>query len=111
MRLLLLFLLIVVFAGDAVLIFISSLYAPNWFWVMAYVILIGSAALGFFYRRGSKTFWSLALIGSLIINSHYLIAAFSANSLQAIGWGIGLFFSQSLLLFLMMTLSSKVMVR
>ena len=111
MNYLMLFLLLAVLIGDAVLIFVSLLYAPTWLWIVAYMILAGSVALGFYFRRRSKTFWGLALIGSLIVNSHYLFITVRVPNIQIIGWGIGLLLAQSLMLFLMLTLSPKVMAR
>ena len=111
MRIMLLLLLIVVLVGDGVLVYISSLYAPDWFWALAYATLLGTSVLGLFYRKNSKGLWILALIGSLIINSHYMITAFSAPSLQVVVWAIALFIAQSLLLFLILNLAAKLTAR
>lgn len=111
MRILLLLLLIIVLGGDGVLVYVSSLYAPDWFWALAYATVLGVVVLGLFYRKVSKGLWIPALIGSLIINSHYMITAFNAPSLQVVGWAIALFIAQSLLLYLILNLASKVTAR
>lgn len=107
-------LLIAVLAGDAVLIYISSLYAPTWFWIVAYATLIGAAVYGLSRRGDVSRVWLPAAIGSLIINAHYLTlllsAAFSTGSsfFQGLGWSVALLISQFFLLFIILILGSKI---
>lgn len=104
----LLLILIVAILGDCVLIYISSLYAPNWFWALAYSILIGIIALGFFGRNYGTSLWAPAILGSIIINSHFMFNAFITPGFQIVGWAVMLFVAQSILLFLIVRLASKV---
>lgn len=107
-------LLIAVLAGDAVLIYISSLYAPTWFWIVAYGVLIGAAVYGLSRRGNAGRLWLPAGIGALIINAHYLTlllsAAFSSGSnfIQGLGWSVGLLVGQFFLLFIILTLGAKI---
>lgn len=107
-------LFIAVLAGDAVLIYISSLYAPTWFWIVAYATMIGAAVYGLSRRGDVSRLWLLAGIGALIINAHYLTlllnAAFSSGSnfIQGLEWSVALLLAQFFLLFIILSLGSMI---